>query len=504
MKKWTTTLNAMAPPQPISSSVSLQSVLDTRRGPLNEVEAWAVMAQTAHALQDTLLRINGRMYHGIGSDGASRADSVLVLPHRLMFTLSGRVYMSADNASDEAVKHEYQRPDLRDKMNLTEQELEAIGVFSLGRTVASSLYHTARQHQQEVSPQLSDLLTEMTSLSSMTLLRLLEKISEQWQRMVGSSPISRFISQLCRVTSALRGKTMHHSYSSVALTNHDSRSDVILSSGCFADNANEQLQLHSSRIEETSLVPKKAQIEELIEFSRLETSSSSEASSPSSPGCQHVQMDQDLNQLLANSCGDDVDGRQQQLRQEPSLKRDREEEEGEETKGEIGIDSAAAAAAAADKSGSSSNNCYENIRFSSSSSVNTIGSYDHECLPLESSSLQQHPRRYTSSGGALNGQIHHHIQSTNAAQISHQSRRLSSVSSRKSNNNNSNPSRLYRVVRPLADVAPAPSPATKRCVGPEFVVMAAEARHAVVDLAHRLTSSKAVGINTVRQVKYDL
>ena len=34
-----------------------------------------------------------------------------------------------------------------------------------------------------------------------------------------------------------------------------------------------------------------------------------------------------------------------------------------------------------------------------------------------------------------------------------------------------NPSRLYRVVRPLTEVTHAPSPATKRCIGPEFVVM---------------------------------
>ena len=30
---------------------------------------------------------------------------------------------------------------------------------------------------------------------------------------------------------------------------------------------------------------------------------------------------------------------------------------------------------------------------------------------------------------------------------------------------------MYRVVRPLTEVTHAPSPATKRCIGPEFVVM---------------------------------
>ena len=37
-----------------------------------------------------------------------------------------------------------------------------------------------------------------------------------------------------------------------------------------------------------------------------------------------------------------------------------------------------------------------------------------------------------------------------------------------------NPSRLYRVVKPLAEIQAAPSPATKRCIGPEFVVMQQE------------------------------
>ena len=45
-----------------------------------------------------------------------------------------------------------------------------------------------------------------------------------------------------------------------------------------------------------------------------------------------------------------------------------------------------------------------------------------------------------------------------------------------------NPSRLYRVVKPLAEIAAAPSPATKRCIGPEFVVMSMEKEAVHLDL----------------------
>ena len=34
-----------------------------------------------------------------------------------------------------------------------------------------------------------------------------------------------------------------------------------------------------------------------------------------------------------------------------------------------------------------------------------------------------------------------------------------------------NPSRLYRIVKPLAEISIRPNPATNRCVGPEFFVM---------------------------------
>ena len=228
MKKWTTTLHAAAPASS-PSSVSLNLVLETRRGPLNEVEAWAVLAQTAHALQDNLLRINGG-FSGGSSD--NNYDTVLVTPRRLMFTQSGRIFI--DHSREDRTEHEYEREDLRRGHRLQEQELESLGLYSLGRTVSHSLRYN---REQEVSPQLSELVSQMSS-TPMSLLHLLERVSQHWQRMVGSSPLSRFVSQLFRVTSVLNGEksgmffNSSSSSSSVALTNHDSRSNIILSSGC--------------------------------------------------------------------------------------------------------------------------------------------------------------------------------------------------------------------------------------------------------------------------------
>ena len=54
-----------------------------------------------------------------------------------------------------------------------------------------------------------------------------------------------------------------------------------------------------------------------------------------------------------------------------------------------------------------------------------------------------------------------------------------------------NPSRLYRVVKPLTEVTSIPSPATKRCVGPEFVVMSSELESVRLDLCIRSTKRDA-------------
>ena len=65
-----------------------------------------------------------------------------------------------------------------------------------------------------------------------------------------------------------------------------------------------------------------------------------------------------------------------------------------------------------------------------------------------------------------------------------------------------NPSRLYRVVKPLTEVTPTPSPATKRCVGPEFIVMASEKEEAAANVLMLNNRSKEQNFNNIKQVHF--
>ena len=60
------------------------------------------------------------------------------------------------------------------------------------------LYFTNRKFLREI---LTDLLNKMTSpIDNVSLLHVLECVANQWKLLVGSSPISRFVAQLCKLT----------------------------------------------------------------------------------------------------------------------------------------------------------------------------------------------------------------------------------------------------------------------------------------------------------------
>ena len=254
MQKWTSATAAASAasngPRPTSSSssVSLSRVLEARRGPLNEVECWALLSQAGGALQDVLLGINGNRSnnnnheHDSSSSSShssssskdfsvlgllgkrkpplySISSSLVVTPDKLLCTASGKVVLEQNHHSSDNAKviSHYVPSRLRQKSDndLTEVELEAIGVFSLGRTIADGL----DGNRVNVSESLRNLLDGMTREhsshhhSSVTLLTVMRTVSEQWRLKVGSSPVSRFVSQLCRVTLGWQ-----HSRSAAALS----------------------------------------------------------------------------------------------------------------------------------------------------------------------------------------------------------------------------------------------------------------------------------------------
>ena len=116
MKKWTTSSSSNANLGMTnsnggsiigSSKVSLTKIL-TFRPHLNEIECWALLGQTAHALQDVLLKANGRFNRKISSNnGDNRRENSnltlpaqccpIVYPDRLLTSATGKIIL--DNSS---------------------------------------------------------------------------------------------------------------------------------------------------------------------------------------------------------------------------------------------------------------------------------------------------------------------------------------------------------------------------------------------------------------------
>jgi hypothetical protein len=355
MKKWTTTTSAAATSSALGmNKVSLSQVLSIRPH-LNEIECWALLGQTAHALQDILLTANGRSR--LSASGASRRNNIcpVIYPDRVLCTTTGRIIL--DNPSTLEYKPEFIHPLLSANQlyrdNYSETELEKLGIYSMGKTILACFNILAIDRLQQ-SDVLTDLLTKMTSPNTtdnqLTLLHVLECVASQWKQLVGASPITRFVGQLCKMTLGCSATTM---------TTRPKPRGII------------QEDLEEAEISH-------------IEFSRLNSSSSSSGTtSPKLARC----------------------------RPPPVLPR-----------------------------------C-------SSPLIETASTCDHRRMNINNNLLppklppKPAPRTATKRKAAQR-----------------------------------NPSRLYRIVKPLAEMAPTPSPATNHCIGPEFIVMEAAAP-IVLDLA---------------------
>ena len=454
-----------------NNCVTLEDILKARNGNINEVEIWAILGQTGHALQDLLLSINGRKLRSSGTTSVSGLPlNVTITPKRLICSGSGKVSISPNSSQNES---EFEHPILKRKLNLNELELEAVGIFSLGKTVFKCT--TAQSSGRHFpSAKLNELLRGMADIDhsrSVTLLDLLGTVSQHWAVLVGTSPISRFVAQLCKVTlgySTTNNKT-HSSCSSVLLTNHDSKSNRILNR-CISSQ--QQIVLppsikddqhdNSDEKEELKIVAPLAE----VEFSRLDTSSASSGADDSvCSNSPNMDMKKDNNRTVSmpdlasptsshmnnnnNNCSKASEMRHRgkygrRLEYQPSVIRTVLRKE------------------------AANSAFYENVQFSSSGS--TLERSKSSSLAGEGCKLKA-------------GEI---SSSTRAAKTSNH---LSSVVGRKAVQRN--PSRLYRVVRPLTDITPTISPATKRCVGPEFVVMAAETdkRPIVLELTTHLNGN---------------
>lgn len=194
MQKWTTSNCSKGSTEVLTAStsankVSLAKILSVR-STLNEIECWALLGQTAHALQDVLLKANGLTPLKKINDNCP-----VIYPGRLFATITGKIVI--DQSQFEANSH-FIHPLLSKNMlyrdSYSEHELETLGIYSLGKTIQAC-------QCLDAGSALTDLLIRMTSpADKLSLLAVLECVSHHWKLLVGTSPISRFVSQLCKLT----------------------------------------------------------------------------------------------------------------------------------------------------------------------------------------------------------------------------------------------------------------------------------------------------------------
>ena len=262
MRKWTTT-GIRGQPGDLSS-VTLEQVLQVRDTRLNPVECLALLGQTGNALQDVLLSLNGRRQRlrrasSVATSSAFSSHTrdirmATVHPQRVLCTTTGRVVLSMTSTVETSQLNAFSHPDISKKSSseLNEADLETLGIFSLAQTITKCL----SGKPEEAS--IRNILEKMKS-GSISLLSLLQVVSDEWSKLVGASPISRFVAQICRRT---QGWTSGSNLRSLAL-------------GAGPEPL--------SRQEPVKLRTKDEEEEVEIEFSRMESNTSRSSSSTSSP-----------------------------------------------------------------------------------------------------------------------------------------------------------------------------------------------------------------------------
>ena len=120
-------------------------------------------------------------------------DSLLITPDRLRLTFEGSVELDKPAASHQP-SHEYLHPDVINLPRLTSCHKEKIALYSLGRCVQGA----------SVQPRsLTYLLERMTSLNMDTvpqLLSVMREVEKFWREEVGATPPSQLLAQLCQLT----------------------------------------------------------------------------------------------------------------------------------------------------------------------------------------------------------------------------------------------------------------------------------------------------------------
>ena len=228
MKKWTTT-------GPNTCGVSLQQILDSRSGPLNDIECWALIGQLCITLKENIVSHNAKATLLRSSSLSSHLPNFIVTPRTVRCTRIGRVILlpySCNNVQQgfEDIDVEYKK--MSGNLNVFNEDpnryMTSLGLLSVAKTALYCLSskfenskkenHSSTNSTQSISIT-SFLLNLIQNHQNISLQEVQCKISSNWSTLVGKTPTSQFVSQLCKVTMGWTNSIARQNriYSSISL-----------------------------------------------------------------------------------------------------------------------------------------------------------------------------------------------------------------------------------------------------------------------------------------------
>lgn len=409
MRTRTTTSSSLtAAVEHTEGGVSLRRVLECRKGPLNEIECWAVLGQARLTIQQmvtsppppprsTTIQSFIRSTHPAPSSPQQLLENISL--DTLHCTPVGRVKIAPPSPSATAAATPRHHTSYVPR---TEDEVVSAALKSLAQTLTQSLDWTNGSSScKKVSAFKSPLvhvLASMEKLDIKTLNQVEQLVDSTWIGLVGKTPLARFVGQLCKVT--LGWDTIRTRSTTAVVASH-------------------------YQVQQTQQVHQQAQ--------QQPTKQASLSSMNPSP-----------KPLFASS----------------PVKSER---------------SSSASDVIAERSKcSSSSSAASDVISNGSSTTSSVfnGQYGRR--------LDYKPTVHA---------VVKPVTSSASNDVIKQRRRAQR-----------NPSRLYRVVKPLAEIASAPSPATKRCIGPEFVVMSMEKEAVQLDLCKHHTRKDMLMVKDIEVI----
>ena len=536
MKKWTTT-------GPSTCGVSLQQILDTRKSPLNDIECWALIEQLCITVKENICN---HIVTTTRSTPYVHLPHFIVTPRTVRCTRLGRIlllpYPSNVEPGFEDIHLEYTK--MSSLFSTLHNDSAAnhmigLGIRSMAKTLLMCLSSNKTQNQRDILQQskssesnsLSNFLSNLLLTSqNISIQDLQERVAKIWASIVGKTPTSQFVSQLCKVTMGWNNSLARQNriYSTIGLQRNSS-TVTTRTHNHLSGNTVDDHQKKSEEAIVSQVINQSASIKFLNDLMNEDGTNEKSitplcTSSPtknkniptsSLPDLSNNNIYIDLNAMECNK----LSGKQPSKEEAASIVNDNENKCEEavmlenkeiitkdahdiisnQEKGKYGrrLDYRPAGCVTRSIGGiqKTVTTIHHHGSMSSTSSFSSTSSNSHNDqfnTPSHAKTIQSQKIKHLPSVTFGETNINKDVGlKMVASKLSEECDNINERCTKKRKCVQRNPSRLYRVVKPLTEVTSIPSPATRRCVGPEFVVMSSELEAVRLDLCIRNTKRDA-------------